>query len=288
MYNTEVFKDGAPKSWNVVFEAMDLPDGKPNKGRVQAFDGPIYIADAALYLMKHKPELGIKDPYELTEDQYKAALDLLRAQRQLVARYWHDAMVQIDDFKNEGIVASSSWPFQVNLLKAEPQPIAITIPGGRRDRLGRHHHDARRRRPPELRLYVARPFAQSEAPGRPRRVVRLGAGEPGGLQGQRPSRPTRAAPPTGSTTSTRSISGRRRWPNARRRTMPASRTIAGSPTTSLSSADAETPRRVGPRRTSAAARIAREAGARKCRKASRPATALLGCRAGNDRGRFLR
>ena len=84
---------------------------------MQAFDGPIYIADAALYLMKHKPELGIKDPYELNEDQYKAALELLRAQRKLVGRYWHDAMVQIDDFKNEGVVASSSWPFQVNLLK---------------------------------------------------------------------------------------------------------------------------------------------------------------------------
>ena len=76
-YNTEVFKE-APKSWSVVFEEQNLPDGKPNKGRVQAFDGPIYIADAALYLMKTKPELGIKDPYELNEDQYKAALDLLR------------------------------------------------------------------------------------------------------------------------------------------------------------------------------------------------------------------
>jgi hypothetical protein len=58
---------------------MKLPDGKSNKGRVQAYDGPIYIADAANYLMFHKPELGIKDPYELNEDQYKAALDLLRA-----------------------------------------------------------------------------------------------------------------------------------------------------------------------------------------------------------------
>ena len=66
--------------------------------------------------MAHKPELGIKDPYELNEDQYKAALDLLRTQRKLVGRYWHDAMIQIDDFKNEGVVASGSWPFQVNLL----------------------------------------------------------------------------------------------------------------------------------------------------------------------------
>ncbi|XEU26684.1 ABC transporter substrate-binding protein [Tistrella mobilis] len=127
MYSTEVFKE-APTSWKVVFEETTLPDGKSNKGRVQAFDGPIYIADAALYLKAHKPELGIKDPYELTETQYKAALDLLRGQRQIVHRYWHDAMVQIDDFTNEGVVASSSWPFQVNLLKAENKPIASTIP----------------------------------------------------------------------------------------------------------------------------------------------------------------
>jgi putative spermidine/putrescine transport system substrate-binding protein len=131
-YNTKVFPE-APKSWSVVFEEQNLPDGKSNKGRVQAFDGPIYIADAALFLMHKKPELGIKDPYELTEEQYKAALDLLRAQRPLVGRYWHDAMVQIDDFKNEGVVASSSWPFQVNLLQADKDavaktPIASTIP----------------------------------------------------------------------------------------------------------------------------------------------------------------
>ena len=61
MYNTEMFKK-APTSWSVVFEEQKLPDGKSNKGRVQAYDGPIYIADAALYLMAKKPELGIKDP----------------------------------------------------------------------------------------------------------------------------------------------------------------------------------------------------------------------------------
>lgn len=128
MYNKDAFKGEAPKSWNVVFEEMTLPDGKSNKGRVQAYDGPIHVADAANYLMKHKPELGIKDPYELNEDQYKAALDLLRTQRTLVGRYWHDAMIQIDDFKNEGVVASGSWPFQVNLMEAEKLPIASTIP----------------------------------------------------------------------------------------------------------------------------------------------------------------
>jgi putative spermidine/putrescine transport system substrate-binding protein len=128
MYNTNVFKDKPPTSWSVVFEETTLPDGKSNKGRVQAFDGPIYIADAALYLMKKNPALGIKDPYELTEAQYKAALDLLRGQRKIVGKYWHDAFVQIDDFTNEGVVASSSWQFQANILKSKTRPIATVVP----------------------------------------------------------------------------------------------------------------------------------------------------------------
>ena len=126
-YNTSTFKE-PPKSWSVVFEEQTLPDGKTNKGRVQAYDGAIYIADAALYLMKRKPELGIKNPYELNKTQYDAAIKLLQGQRALVGRYWHDAMVQVDDFKNEGVVASGSWPFQVNLLIADKKPIASTIP----------------------------------------------------------------------------------------------------------------------------------------------------------------
>ncbi|MEL7939721.1 putative ABC transporter substrate-binding protein YdcS [Pseudomonas delhiensis] len=127
MYNTKVFPK-APDSWSVVFEAQNLPDGKPNKGRVQAYDGPIYIADAALYLKSTRPELGIQDPYQLTEAQYAAVLDLLRKQHALIHRYWHDATVQMSDFKNEGVAASSSWPYQANALKGEKQPIATVFP----------------------------------------------------------------------------------------------------------------------------------------------------------------
>ncbi len=118
--------------------------------------------------MKKKPELGIKDPYELNEEQYKAALDLLRVQRALVGRYWHDAFMQIDDFKNEGVVASSSWPFQVNILQAdkaamEKTPVASTIPEegatGWADTTMMHVGS----RSSQLRLYVARAFAQSQS-----------------------------------------------------------------------------------------------------------------------------
>ncbi len=128
MYNTDVFGDTPPDSWNVVFEETTLPDGASNVGRVQAYDGAIYIADAALYLKAHNPELGIDDPYSLTREQFDAALNLLRQQRALVGRYWHDAVIQMDDFKNEGVAASSSWPFQVNILQAEEQPIASVVP----------------------------------------------------------------------------------------------------------------------------------------------------------------
>ena len=126
-YSSSVFKT-PPKSWEVVFVPMQLPDGKPNQGRVQAFDGPIYIADAALYLMASKPELGIKDPYALDEKQYQAVLELLREQRKLVGRYWHDARVQIDDFRSAAVVASSSWAFQVNFLRSEGKPISSVVP----------------------------------------------------------------------------------------------------------------------------------------------------------------
>jgi putative spermidine/putrescine transport system substrate-binding protein len=112
----------------VVFEPENLPDGKPNKGRVQAFYGPIYVADAALYLKHAHPELGITDPYELDQKQFDAAIALLKGQRQIVQKYWSDATQQTQDFTSEGVVAAPSWPYQVNLLQGQKQPIASTVP----------------------------------------------------------------------------------------------------------------------------------------------------------------
>jgi len=50
-YNLAAVKP-APTSWSVVFDA-----NSPYKGKITAYDSPIYIADAALYLMKTKPDL---------------------------------------------------------------------------------------------------------------------------------------------------------------------------------------------------------------------------------------
>src|SRR3954462_332192 len=49
-----------PDSWSVVFEA-----NSPYKGKVTAYNYAINVAEAALYLMATKPELGIKNPYAL-------------------------------------------------------------------------------------------------------------------------------------------------------------------------------------------------------------------------------
>ena len=53
----------------------------PYKGKVTAYNYAIYIADAALYLMKTKPELGITEPYALDETQLAAAVALLKQQK---------------------------------------------------------------------------------------------------------------------------------------------------------------------------------------------------------------
>jgi putative spermidine/putrescine transport system substrate-binding protein len=53
---------------------------------------------------------------------------VLREQHALIHRYWHDTTVQMSDFKNEGVVASSAWPYQANALKADNQPIATVFP----------------------------------------------------------------------------------------------------------------------------------------------------------------
>ena len=49
-------------------------------GRSRRTTTPIFIADAAMYLMATNPDLGITDPYELTQEQFDASVDLLKQQ----------------------------------------------------------------------------------------------------------------------------------------------------------------------------------------------------------------
>jgi len=124
MYNTTAVTP-APTSWDVVF---DPAKASAYSGKVTAYDSPIYIADAALYLKAHKPELGITDPYELTQDQFSAAVDLLKQQRPSVGKYWALYTDEIDNFKSGASVVGTTWPYQVNVLKGEGVPVEAIVP----------------------------------------------------------------------------------------------------------------------------------------------------------------
>jgi putative spermidine/putrescine transport system substrate-binding protein len=119
LYNTQ--KEKKPTSWSVIYDAA-------NKGKITIPDNPIQIADAAVYLSKTQPSLGIKDPYELDSKQFNAAVALLKKQKPLIKKYWGLASDQIDLFKNGGSTLGAGWPYQVSQLKAAKAPVAAVSP----------------------------------------------------------------------------------------------------------------------------------------------------------------
>ena len=105
---------GTQDSWAAVFDKSDQ-----YKGKVTAYDSPIYIADAALYLMATQPDLGIKDPYSLTPAQLNAAAGVLDKQKANVGEYWADYTKEVQAFESGTSVIGTTW-----------QVIANTINGG--------------------------------------------------------------------------------------------------------------------------------------------------------------
>jgi putative spermidine/putrescine transport system substrate-binding protein len=120
-YNSDVVTP-APDSWGAVFDAAS-----PYKGKVSAYDSPIYIADAALYLMSTKPELGITNPYSLDETQLAAAVDLLKGQRANVGEYWSDYLKAISALDSGDTVLTTTWQVIMNYL-AQPSAVKAILP----------------------------------------------------------------------------------------------------------------------------------------------------------------
>ncbi len=120
LYNTKTFPT-PPKSWAVIYDPK-------YKGQITVPDNPIQIADAALYLSKVKPSLGIKDPYELNQAQMGAVVTLLTAQNKLIKKYWALASDEIQLFTSGDAVVGAAWPYQTNTLQAAKVPVADEIP----------------------------------------------------------------------------------------------------------------------------------------------------------------
>ncbi len=103
MYNTNVFPNGLD-SWSAVFD-----NASAQAGKVTAYDSPIYIADAAVYLMATQPDLGIKNPYALDEKQLAASVELLKKQRPNISEYWSDYLKEVQAFETGNSVVGTSW-----------------------------------------------------------------------------------------------------------------------------------------------------------------------------------
>ena len=124
MYNTDDVTP-APTSLASVFDPKEMA---ANKGKITAYDSPIYIADAALYLMKTQPDLGITNPYELDEDQFNAAIDLLKTQNDYIGEYWSDYTKEIQAFTNGDSAVGTTWQVINQLLQADNQPVKAVLP----------------------------------------------------------------------------------------------------------------------------------------------------------------
>jgi putative spermidine/putrescine transport system substrate-binding protein len=120
MWNTDKVTEPLD-SWAVTFEA-----DSPYAGAVTAYDSPIFIADAAVYLMATQPELGITDPYALDQAQFDAAIALLEQQKALVGEYWSDYTKAIQAFNSGTTAVGTSWQVIVNLAQAEGGKVEAT------------------------------------------------------------------------------------------------------------------------------------------------------------------
>jgi putative spermidine/putrescine transport system substrate-binding protein len=120
-WNTEELAE-APTSWSAVF------DGAEHAGDISIYDSSIFIADAALYLKNTQPDLGIEDPYQLTQEQFDAAIALLEELDANDPLYWADYTDQISSYASGDVVVGTTWPLQVNLLQADGAPVEAITP----------------------------------------------------------------------------------------------------------------------------------------------------------------
>jgi putative spermidine/putrescine transport system substrate-binding protein len=121
-YNTSKVTP-APTSWDPIWEG-----GAAYKGKISIYDSSIFIADAALHLMRTKPDLGIKDPYQLTKPQFDAAVTLLQALNANQPTYWAGVTDQVASYTSGDVVVGTTWQYMINLLQTDKQPIQAVFP----------------------------------------------------------------------------------------------------------------------------------------------------------------
>ena len=122
VFNTEAFPDGLD-SWSVMFDGGTVADQA-----VSVYDSPIYIADAAVYLMATQPDLGITNPYALDQAQFDASMALLEKQKALVGQYWSDYLVQAASLVDGTVLAGTTWQVVATFAQGDGAKIDAVKP----------------------------------------------------------------------------------------------------------------------------------------------------------------
>ena len=125
MFNKDVVKP-APDSWGVVFDK-----NSPYKGKVTAYDSPIYIADAALYLKATQPDLGdrrrLRARRQAVQRRDRPAE---AAARPIIGEYWSDYTKEQAAFTSGDTVVGTTWQVIANLVQADKKspPVDAILP----------------------------------------------------------------------------------------------------------------------------------------------------------------
>jgi putative spermidine/putrescine transport system substrate-binding protein len=111
-------------SWAVIWDDAELAK---YGGKISIYDDSIFIADAALYLKATQPDLGIENPYFLDQEQFDAAVALLKKQAAAGLNYWPgDVAKQIAEYTSGDSVVGTTWPYQYLQLSSADPAVPVT------------------------------------------------------------------------------------------------------------------------------------------------------------------
>ena len=149
MWRTDKVKP-APTGWDAVFEK-----DSPYAGKITAYDSPIYIADAALYLMNTQPDLGHQEPLrarpEAARRGGRAAQDSSGRRSRSTGRTTSRSSRRSPAATR---VIGTTWQFIANLVEADKVPVEALVPERGLDRLVGHLDGQRAVEELQLRLRV--------------------------------------------------------------------------------------------------------------------------------------
>ena len=122
VYNTEAFAERRRTRGASMFEG-----GTPADGAMSVYDSAIYIADAAVYLMAHQPDLGITNPYALDETSStpRSRCSSSRRSSPAVLGVYTDQQAALE---GGTALAGTTWQVIVNLAQANGATIDAVKP----------------------------------------------------------------------------------------------------------------------------------------------------------------